>query len=221
MKESNPPQGDDDDDDDDFDDDDLGIQASVVDQFDQPKVFDVKKPTRLCNPVDKEGEGIKNPDNQLLCYQVKPARGEPRHRRIKNIFVHDQFGPKQVDTRKERELCVPVQGDLPTPTPVAGVVFVTSTTHKGDLRKELPSCDSGASDGLACADAICAARAASAGLIGTFAAWLSTSTVDAIDRIGSGTGGWHSTCGDVVATSKSDLSDGSIAHGISAPKPAD
>ena len=106
VKESKRPQGDDDDDDDGGSH--LPVQAFVVDQFNQPKVFDVRRPTRLCNPVDKDDEGIKNPNNQLLCYQVKPARGEPKHIRIKNIFVHDQFGPNKVDTKKERELCVPL-----------------------------------------------------------------------------------------------------------------
>ncbi len=33
-------------------------------------------------------------------FPIKPKR-------IKGIGVHDQFGPVQVDTKKERELCVP------------------------------------------------------------------------------------------------------------------
>ena len=240
VKKIRTPHGDDDDDDDNDDnddDDDDGkdrIQISVVDQFNQPKVFDAKGPTRLCNSVNKENEGIKNPDSQLLCYQVKPARGEPRHRRIRNVFVHDQFGLKKVDTMRERELCLPVQGDPPaatptptptptstdtptptatstatatptatvtptaTPTPVTGMVFRTSTTHRPNLRNALPSCDPAASDGLACADMICNARASDVGLSGTFAAWLSTSGVDARDRVGMG--GWRSTCLAVCRT---------------------
>jgi len=83
-------------------------QVSVDDQFnDEPKLFDVKKPTRLCTPVDKDGEGMKNPYAHLMCYSVKRARDEPRHERIKGLWVNDQFGSMQVDTRKEEELCVP------------------------------------------------------------------------------------------------------------------
>ena len=97
----------------DDDDDNLGILISVVDQFNQPKLFDVKKPRRFCNPVDKNGEGIKSPQTHLMCFTVRRARGEPKHERIDGIFVNDQFGPGQVRTKKERELCVPSTKTLP------------------------------------------------------------------------------------------------------------
>ena len=97
----------------DDDDDNLGILISVVDQFNQPKLFDVKKPRRFCNPVDKNGEGIKNPQTHLMCFSVRRATGEPKHERIDGIFVNDQFGPGRVRTKKERELCVPSTKTLP------------------------------------------------------------------------------------------------------------
>jgi hypothetical protein len=50
-----------------------GIHVSVVDQFNQPTLYDVQKPSRLCTPVDKNGEGIKHPRNHLMCYVVKPV----------------------------------------------------------------------------------------------------------------------------------------------------
>ncbi len=84
-----------------------GIQVDVVDEFNQPKLFDVKKPKRLCNPVDKNGEGIINPDAHLMCYKVKPAENEPKHIKVEGIHTNNQFGPLQVDTKKEAELCVP------------------------------------------------------------------------------------------------------------------
>ena len=89
-------------------------QVSVTDQFNnvEPKSFDVKQPTRLCTPVDKNGEGMKNPYAHMMCYSVKRARGEPRHERIKGLWVNDQFGAIQVDTRKEKELCVPSETRL-------------------------------------------------------------------------------------------------------------
>ena len=87
------------------------INASVVDQFDQPKTYRLRtRNIRLCNPVDKNGEGIKNPEAHLMCFQVK---GSPRHERVKGLFVNDQFGLHKVDTRKERELCVPSIKILP------------------------------------------------------------------------------------------------------------
>ncbi len=84
-----------------------GIQVDVVDQFNQPKLFDVEKPKRLCNPVDSDGEGIINPDAHLMCYKVKRAEDEPKHEKVKGIPINNQFGPLQLDTKKEEELCVP------------------------------------------------------------------------------------------------------------------
>ena len=56
-------------------------------------------------------------------------------------------------------------------------VFVTSTVHDADLNEEDPA------GGLAGGDAICQARADDAMLGGTWTAWLSTTSVNAIDRI--------------------------------------
>lgn len=69
----------------------------------------------------------------------------------------------------------------PTPTATAtpndfNYAFVTSTTHDGAL------------GGLMGADAICNARAAAASLPGTYVAWLSTGSVDAVGRLGSARG---------------------------------
>lgn len=65
--------------------------------------------------------------------------------------------------------------DTPTPetptTPKKYRVFVTSTLHNGNL------------GGLTGGDSICAARATAAGMTGTWKAWLSDSTTDAISRI--------------------------------------
>jgi hypothetical protein len=62
--------------------------------------------------------------------------------------------------------------------PGANRVFVSSTPVLGTF------------GGLAAADAICNADAAAAGLTGNFVAWLSTSTVDARDRLADGSRGW-------------------------------
>ena len=86
--------------------------VSVEDQF-GAKSFRVMRPERLCTPVDKEGEGIKKSENHLMCYRVKPARGEPRHRRVKGVLLSNQFGVIGVDTIKERELCLPATKTLP------------------------------------------------------------------------------------------------------------
>ncbi len=80
-------------------------------------------------------------------------------------------------------------------------VFVTSTTQTGNF------------GGLSGADALCQTRANAAGLGSTWKAWLSTSSVNAKDRIADAT--YVRLDGVVVASNKADLIDGSITNAIS------
>jgi hypothetical protein len=85
-----------------------GLEVSVEDQFEsQAKRYVVGRPRLLCAPVDKDGEGIKNPDGHLLCYRVTPATGEPRHASRTGVSTADQFVIHKIDTRREELLCVP------------------------------------------------------------------------------------------------------------------
>ena len=81
-------------------------------------------------------------------------------------------------------------------------VFVTSTTYDGNP------------GGLAGADAICAARAAAAGLSGTYKAWLSSSTTSAASRLTHATVPYKRTDGVTIANNWTDLTDGAIAEPI-------
>jgi hypothetical protein len=82
--------------------------VEVTDQFDTaPRLLALRKPRRLCNPVDKNGEGIKNPNVHLLCYQAGPARGERRHVPRLGLYINNQFGPLRLNTMREREFCIP------------------------------------------------------------------------------------------------------------------
>ena len=74
----------------------------------------VVKPKLLCNPVDKNGEGILNPDGHLVCYRVKNAGGEPRFEGVTVENIEDQFssddgslGVRQGDCRRSSVICVP------------------------------------------------------------------------------------------------------------------
>lgn len=82
-----------------------------------------------------------------------------------------------------------------------GTVFVTSTAHLGDFGSLLD------------ADALCQARADTARLGGGFSAWLSTTTIDARDRIGDVP--YRRTDGALLATGRSDLVDGSLSVPLS------
>ena len=91
-----------------------GITVTVDDQFDDtPKVFRVTGPTSLCTPVDKNGEGIIDPDTHLMCYKVRRAKGEPKHEKVSNIHTNNQFGAEVMKTKKLEELCVPSEKILP------------------------------------------------------------------------------------------------------------
>ena len=87
--------------------------VSVNDQFTDDginggkKLFDLKKPSRLCMAVAKNGESIVNPAVSLLCYTAAPVKGQPKHVAAKGLFLGNQFGVEQADTVKEEELCVP------------------------------------------------------------------------------------------------------------------
>ena len=84
-----------------------GTTVSVADQFEPARLLSLGKPRHLCMPVDKNGEGIKNPQAHYLCYTAKPAVTAPKHTRVSNIRVNNQLGPLSLDTSKESEFCIP------------------------------------------------------------------------------------------------------------------
>jgi hypothetical protein len=81
------------------------------------------------------------------------------------------------------------------------IAFVTSTTH-------VPT-TFGAD--LSGADATCNARAAEAGLPGSYVAWLSTSNTSAVQRL-TGSRGWMRTDGAPFADRSGDIATGAVLH---------
>jgi hypothetical protein len=79
----------------------------VVDQFGDPKLYDLKKPAHLCTPVNKNGEGILDPLSLLLCYQAKQGRGQAKPVKHTGLHVAHQLALELVDALKVQELCVP------------------------------------------------------------------------------------------------------------------
>jgi hypothetical protein len=83
------------------------------------------------------------------------------------------------------------------------ILFVTSTTHTGDL------------GGIAAADTICGARATAAGLTGTYQAWISDGTTSPATRSTQHEAAtYRSPSGVLYAASWSGLVDGSISNSI-------
>ena len=82
-------------------------------------------------------------------------------------------------------------------------VFVTSTTHTGNL------------GGLAGADAICNSLAVTAGLPGEYMAWLATTSASApLFTFDQAPGAYLLTTGELVANNWADLVDGAINTAI-------
>ncbi len=98
----------------------------------------------------------------------------------------------------------PTRTPTTTATPPAALrVFVTSTTQNGNL------------GGLGGADAICAARAAAAGLTGVYKAWLSDASTAVGSRITrAATIPYRRLDGAMIAANWQDLTDGVLAAPI-------
>jgi hypothetical protein len=92
-----------------------GIRRSIVDQFNQEKWYDLRKPAHLCTPVNKNGEhpGAEDHLVHLMCYQVKPAKDQPKHQKVLGLSVANQFGEERLDTIVEEELCIPSSVTFP------------------------------------------------------------------------------------------------------------
>jgi hypothetical protein len=119
-----------------------GGLVQVSDQFTSPaKKYDVTKPTKLCDPVDKDGEnpGAETNPNHLVCYATKltvipKASGGPQPKYIKHrvAVANTNFSPnRHLDATKLAELCVPALKDPPpttTTTTTTTTITVTTTT---------------------------------------------------------------------------------------------
>ncbi len=87
------------------------VHVSVTDQFNStPKNLKLLKPRHLCLTVDKNGEGVKNPSVNLMCYI---SRGTPRTARRTGVFITDQFGSRKIDSVRDREFCIPSDVSAP------------------------------------------------------------------------------------------------------------
>ena len=77
----------------------------LSDQF-ESKNIKVSRPVTLCNPVDKDGSGIGDPEGHLVCYDLKEVKGEKRLDR-RDVLVENQFGDLILSARQPDSLCVP------------------------------------------------------------------------------------------------------------------
>ncbi len=84
----------------------LNQLVSLSDQF-EDKLFKITAANQLCNPVDKNGEGIRNPIAHLTCYQIRQESGQGKFVK-RSVLVSNQFGDdQQLDVSGSQSLCVP------------------------------------------------------------------------------------------------------------------
>jgi hypothetical protein len=81
--------------------------VSVTDQF-ETQAATLVKPRLLCNPVDKNGEGILNPAAHLTCYTIKASGAfAPRAVSVVDQFAQQDLSVLEGDCRKRAFVCVP------------------------------------------------------------------------------------------------------------------
>lgn len=94
------------------------IEVETVDRF-QARTLRVVRARQLCLPVDKNGEGIRNPTELLTCYRIRRALGR-NHHVARRVYVSDQLGSVVRRTVAENQLCVPGTSPLLAPAPTPG-----------------------------------------------------------------------------------------------------
>jgi hypothetical protein len=76
--------------------------VDLEDQFAVRENVRVKrKAEKYCTPVNKNGEGIINPDNHFTCYKVKGFKPK------RKVTVENQFGEQTFKLKESELLCVP------------------------------------------------------------------------------------------------------------------
>lgn len=112
------------------------VNAVNDDQFGTLTV-DVKKPTALCVPTDKENEepGAENHAEHLTCYK---AKARSTFTRVSPAYLNNQFGPETLDAIKPAEVCVPSQLNPSTVATVTPTHTVTPTPTFTDVATATP-----------------------------------------------------------------------------------
>ncbi len=83
------------------------VTVTLEDQFETRTVRLVRS-DMMCNPVDKNGEGIPEPDGHLTCFRIHDASAATK----RTITAEDQFGVRTLQTGRSTVLCVPSEKTL-------------------------------------------------------------------------------------------------------------
>ena len=135
---------------------------------------------KRCDSGDDCRSRVCHPENRLICLLLRDCDGScaaPPSRVGEDTFHYCE----------DRGRCI---------------MFVTSTTHDGNL------------GGVSGADRICNTRAGAAGLVGDYQAWLCDGSVGPHDRSHRWNVQYVRTDGALIANGWDDLTDGSLANPI-------
>lgn len=82
-------------------------KAELKDQFGE-SIARILEPRLLCNPVDKNGEGIADREYHLVCYEMQddPQGNVPR---VKEVMIRNQFQEGPLWVGSSPMICVPSQ----------------------------------------------------------------------------------------------------------------
>jgi hypothetical protein len=84
------------------------VPVKLKDQFGEVALH-AGKPALVCNPVDKNGEGIKNAEGHLLCYSVNKVENAPGE---KKVITETQFGKANLSVKGIEMFCLPASKQL-------------------------------------------------------------------------------------------------------------
>jgi hypothetical protein len=107
--------------------------VTLSDQF-QDRTTTLIKPMHYCNAVDKNGEGIEDPEAHLTCYKAKnPVKINPQ------MLTADQFGRQALSVQKQTtRVCVPTmqyEDDDEEAMPAAAAAPMPAGTDDFDFYK--------------------------------------------------------------------------------------
>lgn len=82
----------------------INLDVALIDEFlGLSTTATVRKPVDFCNPANKNGEGIPDPEAHLTCYDLK----EKNTPGLPTVTVSTQFGEGTVLLGRAKRLCVP------------------------------------------------------------------------------------------------------------------
>ncbi len=98
----------------------------------ETKLTRVIKTTEFCNAVDKDGQGIQDPNAHLQCYQIKDAPGQTRFASTTETVDNELGSAQQLTLKKAKRLCVPTGADgVPAVANLDRFKCYTATTPSG------------------------------------------------------------------------------------------